>query len=300
MCAALLAGEAHPDAVVQSLVNGVGQDLPGADIVVSSETMGTFAARTDGTLARLDGTGAETGSVASPAGVGDDDRVVSVVMSARGLLVAWRDAGVHRKKTWKAAWEHLPAGPPDDGAGRGARRLVATDDGTHLLVTRGGAAWVLGKGGWEREHVGLEDAWILDAMVDPASGALHLVGEADRPRVWTRLRVVERLTVPADLFTKSGKKVKAGMEDALGGRLEDIVEGRVRVRLESYTDTSGSGETNLAISLERALALRRWLVDRGADETHVDAIGWGENHLVAPGKSLKNRRVVLVVLSPGP
>lgn len=68
-----------------------------------------------------------------------------------------------------------------------------------------------------------------------------------------------------------------------------------RVRIEGHTDSRGSDSYNLDLSNRRALAIRKFLVDRGIERDRLDAEGFGELSPLLPNTSAenmeKNRRV---------
>lgn len=72
-----------------------------------------------------------------------------------------------------------------------------------------------------------------------------------------------------------------------------------RVQVQGFTDTTGSPQANLALSGQRAMAVRSALVQRGVAPDHVTAQGFGESHPVAnnatPAGRALNRRTDLVV-----
>ena len=90
--------------------------------------------------------------------------------------------------------------------------------------------------------------------------------------------------------------------DALAAAAESM--GSVRtsmVAVEGYTDPSGDGESNQVESYERALTVKRFLVDTlGFDTERVKAFGMGEQEPVdttnLPGSVEKNRRIVIKVI----
>jgi outer membrane protein OmpA-like peptidoglycan-associated protein len=72
-------------------------------------------------------------------------------------------------------------------------------------------------------------------------------------------------------------------------------------RIEGHTDSIGSREYNLELSLRRALAVKTWLVEAlKIDPSRVETIGFGPDKLLVPGdKSIDeqqpNRRVEIVI-----
>ncbi len=66
-----------------------------------------------------------------------------------------------------------------------------------------------------------------------------------------------------------------------------------------HTDRVGSVESNDALSLQRALAVRQLFIDRGFDPARVDAMGRGEREPVVPTddevEEPRNRRTEILV-----
>jgi len=73
-----------------------------------------------------------------------------------------------------------------------------------------------------------------------------------------------------------------------------------RIRVEGYTDSTGSEIHNLRLSEDRALAVKSALIARGVDPARIEALGFGEAQPVAgndteAGRQL-NRRVNVVIV----
>jgi len=97
----------------------------------------------------------------------------------------------------------------------------------------------------------------------------------------------------------------AYIEPASAGVLELIAEQlrenpKVRVRIEGYTDESASEQHNLALSHERAEAVKRILVGFGVGPERLDVVGYGEAKPIASNDTVEgralNRRVELDVI----
>jgi outer membrane protein OmpA-like peptidoglycan-associated protein len=66
-----------------------------------------------------------------------------------------------------------------------------------------------------------------------------------------------------------------------------------------HTDTDGAAEANDALSLKRAKAVSKLLVDKGVSENKIEPVGRGERELLIPTADevaeAKNRRVEIIV-----
>jgi outer membrane protein OmpA-like peptidoglycan-associated protein len=73
-----------------------------------------------------------------------------------------------------------------------------------------------------------------------------------------------------------------------------------RLRVEGYTDSSGSDRVNERVSLKRAEAVMNYLIEKGVSATRLEAKGFGEANPVADNGTkagrAKNRRVELRIL----
>ncbi len=73
-----------------------------------------------------------------------------------------------------------------------------------------------------------------------------------------------------------------------------------RVRIEGYTDSQGSADSNLRLSQQRADAVRDALVAAGVRAARIEAVGLGAERPIADNKTAagrgRNRRVEVIVL----
>lgn len=78
--------------------------------------------------------------------------------------------------------------------------------------------------------------------------------------------------------------------------LQDHPEWKIRV--EGYTDNTGSRTANMKLSQQRADAVMNWLADHGVDKSRMTAKGYADSHPAADNNSdegrARNRRVELV------
>jgi outer membrane protein OmpA-like peptidoglycan-associated protein len=106
---------------------------------------------------------------------------------------------------------------------------------------------------------------------------------------------LEHLTYDVD----SGKLDLQGVRVA--AHLADVLKDHpgTNVRIEGYTDDTGSAETNTRLSQVRADGVKHELVSRGIDASRIEAVGEGSADPVAsnatPYGRARNRRTEIVV-----
>jgi outer membrane protein OmpA-like peptidoglycan-associated protein len=105
------------------------------------------------------------------------------------------------------------------------------------------------------------------------------------------------------LFDTGRAELKAGSLrsiERLAGALKANPERRVKV--EGFTDSTGSDELNRELSQRRAEAVERALVQMGVDDGRIEARGYGEEYPVADNDTASgrqmNRRVEIVISDP--
>lgn len=109
------------------------------------------------------------------------------------------------------------------------------------------------------------------------------------------------LTLGGDVLFATGRaELKSGAERMLS-QLETFLKDNPdrRVRIEGFTDSTGSAEFNRDLSERRAQAVGDALVRRGVDAQRIETAGLGESYPVADngssgGRQL-NRRVEIIV-----
>lgn len=71
------------------------------------------------------------------------------------------------------------------------------------------------------------------------------------------------------------------------------------IKITGYTDSSGSAEYNRKLSVQRAEAVRDFLISEGVDASKMEVLGMGEDNPIADNKTAagraKNRRVEVEV-----
>jgi OOP family OmpA-OmpF porin len=79
-------------------------------------------------------------------------------------------------------------------------------------------------------------------------------------------------------FGKASFKEGSGSEESLT-QLQKFLEKNPQVtklRIEGHTDNVGDQQANLKLSGERALTIKRWLVDHGMKKERLLAVGFGQ------------------------
>jgi outer membrane protein OmpA-like peptidoglycan-associated protein len=75
-----------------------------------------------------------------------------------------------------------------------------------------------------------------------------------------------------------------------------------KLTLEGHTDSVGSPESNLALSIKRAESAKKYLADKGVADTAITTEGLGESKPLADNRTeegrQKNRRVVIIITKP--
>jgi outer membrane protein OmpA-like peptidoglycan-associated protein len=110
------------------------------------------------------------------------------------------------------------------------------------------------------------------------------------------------LTLPDVLFDVGRATLKSGTHRAIDNLAQVMKENSdINVRVEGFTDSTGSEETNRELSQQRADAVRMALVERGIEQNRITSRGFGESLPVASNKTpfgrQANRRVEIVVSS---
>ncbi len=133
-----------------------------------------------------------------------------------------------------------------------------------------------------------------DDLAGQLEGALSSVAQITK----TARGVVVNL--PDILFDVNKATLKPNTQIALA-KLAGIVQlfPRINLRIEGYTDSTGSDELNQRLSRERAESVRGFLEKQGVAATRLTTAGYGPQYPVAdnatPEGRAKNRRVEIVL-----
>jgi len=117
-----------------------------------------------------------------------------------------------------------------------------------------------------------------------------------------------RVEMAADILFDFDKAVLKPQAEATLRQMASLIlsRGNGKVLIEGHTDAKGSNAYNQTLSLQRAHAVRTWLIEKGAvDRARLTAVGVGSQRPVAPNTQpngaddpngrQRNRRVELVI-----
>jgi OOP family OmpA-OmpF porin len=102
------------------------------------------------------------------------------------------------------------------------------------------------------------------------------------------------IKLPGNIVFETGKstlQANSGNEEILD-QLKTYLEENKKVtlmRVEGHTDNVGKPADNLKLSGERALTIKKYLVDKGIDEKRIIAVGFGEAKPVADNATDEGR-----------
>lgn len=109
------------------------------------------------------------------------------------------------------------------------------------------------------------------------------------------------LTFKGDVtFDTNSTVVRPGLQSEIN-RIANVLNQypNTVVRVEGHTDSVGTHEYNMDLSIRRANAVRALLVQRGVAESRIDAVGYGETMPVATNDTeagrQRNRRVEIKI-----
>lgn len=150
-------------------------------------------------------------------------------------------------------------------------------------------------------------------------GAQNVVANADTYRLQSRNAELEQqlrdlqaqrtergivMSLGDVLFATGSAQLTAGAQSRLDRLAQFLQQYPDRtLRIEGYTDSTGSSATNLRLSEARAMAVRDALTERGVNPSRIVAQGMGEAQPIASNSTesgrQQNRRVEVVISDPG-
>jgi outer membrane protein OmpA-like peptidoglycan-associated protein len=145
------------------------------------------------------------------------------------------------------------------------------------------------------------------ASAKPPTRAIRVMVREGGQAVFKQARVVEgqpgeagvNLKIEFDVGSHAIRPESFGLLEELARALQsDTLKARA-VLIRGHTDSDGDRDSNLALSLRRAEAVREYLLAGfGIDGERIQVEGWGEEHPLAandcPANKQLNRRVEIV------
>lgn len=132
------------------------------------------------------------------------------------------------------------------------------------------------------------------AYVAPPASAPVPVVVAPEPAPAPRKLVLEGVNFDFDKSTLRQEDIAIIDRDVAG--LEKW--GNVNIEVAGHTDSRGSDEYNMVLSMERAEAVRNYLISKGIAADRLTSKGYGESQPIADNNTdegrFKNRRVELI------
>jgi outer membrane protein OmpA-like peptidoglycan-associated protein len=91
--------------------------------------------------------------------------------------------------------------------------------------------------------------------------------------------VPDRVSLSNVMFAGNGTNLISGADtvDRIAVLMKEHPSSRVR--LEGHTDTAGSDHANTTLSVQRAAAVRKMLLDKGIDGNRIEVVGKGEHDM---------------------
>ena len=172
------------------------------------------------------------------------------------------------------------------GVAAGAVIGAATGGNAGRGAVLGGAVGAIAGNLWSKR---MEDK--REALARASAGTGIEVQRTDDNRL--------RVSVPSDFSFDTGRAdIKPAMRPVLDEMARNLDPG-VRLWVVGHTDSTGSDATNQSLSMERAQAVRGYLVGRGVASSRIQVEGRGEREPVARNDTeagrAQNRRVEVLL-----
>ena len=176
--------------------------------------------------------------------------------------------------------------------------MTLGDDGRRMIFLEPGD-WVVAA---SSAQLGVVERDVLVLAGQQARVDLPFQETGETPAVLVDVAAEEvKLWAPVEFETGSAELLPSsiGILSALAGILLETPS-IAKVEVQGHTDSQGGSAENLALSQERAEAVKAWLVEAGVDEQRLEAKGYGEEVAVAsndtPTGRARNRRVEVHIL----
>jgi OOP family OmpA-OmpF porin len=146
----------------------------------------------------------------------------------------------------------------------------------------------------DRDHDGINDE------VDKCPDVAGVAENNGCPAIKTEIKQKVNYTAKNILFAIGSDRLSIISYKALDQlALLLITHNDLHLTIDGYTDNTGTPETNLVLSQQRADVVKKYLIKRGVQENHLTSNGFGEERPIADNKTMdgkeRNRRVELRV-----
>jgi outer membrane protein OmpA-like peptidoglycan-associated protein len=138
----------------------------------------------------------------------------------------------------------------------------------------------------------------------PDSVNVALVNERKQELVRKTIPILEigRKLIIEDLLFEYNRAVLVGRTQPQLDKIAEFMRNKknVVIRIEGHTDATGSPESNLRLSMQRAEAVKIFLVQRGIASLRIQTIGFGKTRPIATnatefGRKLNRRTEVVII-----
>lgn len=202
----------------------------------------------------------------------EKDRMIARRSNRSGPRQARRSAPQPRRTTTgrEVARAEVPAPQPDDQTVTGVATLSPSGDEPATTQQRVAVATMPRDEVKPRDEAKPEDKPTRTASADLSFREEFFFGP-------NSVRLSKRIRVQ---LAENARWLKANPETS--------------IRIEGHTDIAGPADYNMMLGERRAEAVKEFLVSRGVDTSRIETVSRGEEEPAYPGKSSKNRRVVIV------
>ena len=103
-----------------------------------------------------------------------------------------------------------------------------------------------------------------------------------------------RVKIPGNIVFDTGKatlKSDSGSEQTLQ-ELKQFLDDNppvTKLRIEGHTDNVGNDANNMTLSAQRALTIKKWLIDKGIKPERLLAVGFGESRPIADNPTAEGK-----------
>jgi OmpA-OmpF porin, OOP family len=176
-------------------------------------------------------------------------------------------------------------------------KMVGEDDYSESLITDADGYYevYLEKGETYEYLVNADDYFVEKGYLD--------VGEDDVPDFNIMLTKLDfsRFSINFDYDSSVIKKESYGILDNVAAVLAEY--GDTKIEIAGHSDSAGGEQYNKQLALNRAEAVKEYIVNKGISAENIHAVGYGYDYPIATNKTdqgrAQNRRIELKILESG-